>query len=223
MEIGYWGVKGRAHPLRMLIAYTGLEVNEVNPSSGEDWGARKAAFGAQEGCLFPNLPYVKDGNKITTENVACAAALAFKANRAELVGKTPGDQTTHLSMMSVCSDLFGTFAQLCGKTRAEVQQAFPDMITNNIRPKLQGFCKILNTRPFLLYYVTVADFYLVYLYDLYDYLAQKCGVQNPFNEFPPLLNLRKNVWALPGIKEFQSHSVNQRPPMPPPMIKFLQA
>ena len=86
MELGYWGIKGRAHVLRMLIAYLGLDVHEWNPASPQDWQKRKEEFRKSETCYFPNLPYFKDGQLIITETAAIASALVIKANRQEMLG-----------------------------------------------------------------------------------------------------------------------------------------
>ena len=223
LEFGYWGAKARAHYIRMLIAYLGLEVNEVTYKTPQEWAQKKQELAKSDHCPFPNLPYLIEGQKVTTETVAIASAIVNKANRIEMLGKTPADQVTHLSMMGVCADLFSGIASVLGKSKAEVQQVWPGLYEKDIKHRLAGFVKILANRPFLLYYVTVADLFLAYLGDVYEFISVNTGVRNPFADFPQLQNLHKSVWALPGLSQFKTSAANQIPNFPPAFVKFLSA
>ena len=223
MEFGYWPVKGRAHGVRMLIAHVGMDIPEWNPKTKEEWGAKKAEFGKMEQCYFPNLPFFKDGNKVICETIAVAHSIALKANRGDLFGKNQADQVVHLNIYSALTDIFGSFLPLAGKTKAELNQAWPAFVESSTKPKLQGVVKALGNKPFMLSYPTFADIYFAYLYDIYEFVAQATGVHNPFDDFPQLSNLRKNVWALPGLKEFKTSPRNNIPMFFPHMVKFLQA
>ena len=223
LEFGYWEFKGRAHYIRMLIAYLGLEVNEVTYKTPQEWASKKQELAKSDHCPFPNLPYLIDGDTVITETVAICKALVIKASRPEMFGKTPADQVTHLSMMGVCADLFSGIASVLGKSKAEVQQAWPGLYDKDIKHRLAGFVKILANRPFLLYYVTVADLFLAYLGDVYEFISVNTGVRNPFADFPQLQNLHKSVWALPGLSQFKTSAANQIPNFPPAFVKFLSA
>ena len=219
MEFGYWGFKARGHPIRILMAYLGLEIPERSFSSQPEWGQKKEELRAA-GCSFPNLPYLKDGQRYVTETEAVAMAVAFKANRGELFGKSVNDIVLHKNMLGVLSDLFEFWSKCMGKTKAEIQSSWAASVQSNIRPKLEGFAKIIGTRPFLLYYLSYADILLTYIYELYEHVCQHTGVAHPYHEFPVLMTLRKNVLSLPGIKEFQTHPSNQRPIIPDPFAKY---
>ena len=220
MEFGYWGFKGRGQPHRILMAYLGLDIPEAGFSTPQEWAAKKEELRKNEHCAFPNLPYLKDGTKVVTESSAVAQALVNKANRSEMFGKSPTDQIIHTSMLGVCNDLFDIWGKFLGKTRSELQASWSQTVEKEIRPKLEGFCKILGSRPFFLYYLTYADIFFTYLCEIFDYTASLTGVSNPFNEFAPLIAHRKAVLSLPGIKEYQSHSSNQRPVIPDAFVKY---
>ena len=212
IEFGYWHAKARAHYIRMLIAYLGLEVNEVTYKTPQEWGQKKQELAKSDHCPFPNLPYLVDGEIVITETVAICKALVLKASRPEMFGKTPADQVTHLSMMGVCADLFSAFiAGPFKQNLEELRKGWPQFLEkNNITQKLEGFCKTLGSRPFLLFYLTVADLQLTYMYDFFEYLSQQTGVRNPFADYPPLVNLHRNVWALPGLKGFMIHRLHRK-------------
>ena len=40
MKIGYWGARGRAHPLRNLAHYLGLPFEDKRYAKPEDWFAK---------------------------------------------------------------------------------------------------------------------------------------------------------------------------------------
>ena len=41
MELHYWGIKGRAEPIRLMLAYLKMEYKEVNKESMEKWMEEK--------------------------------------------------------------------------------------------------------------------------------------------------------------------------------------
>ena len=211
MEYGYWGFKGRGQPHRILIAYLGLNIPEVSFSTPQQWAAKKQELKTGSQCPFPNLPYFKDGQTIVTESLAVAEAIAFKANRPELFGKSPSDKITHSTLFSVYSDIFETWLKLLGSTKSEVQASWPATVENVIRPKLEGFVKVLGDNKLLLHYFTYADILLSYVSELFEFLSKHTGVANPIKEFPVLVAHRKFVLNLPGIIDFQSHPHNKTP------------
>ena len=51
-------------------------------------------------------------------------------------------------------------------------------------------------------YLTLADFELAYIVELFDWICIKADVESPFVHFPKLVNLVGRVKSLDGVKEF---------------------
>ncbi|KAM4700021.1 glutathione S-transferase Mu 5-like [Discoglossus pictus] len=72
MILGYWDIRGLAHPIRLLLEYTGTPYEEKVYVTGEapdydrsQWLDEKEKLGLD----FPNLPYLLDGDvKLTQSN-----------------------------------------------------------------------------------------------------------------------------------------------------------
>lgn len=59
ITLGYWGVRGRGHALRLLLEYTGANWQETTYTNDKNW-FEKEKFSL--GLPFPNLPYLIDGD-----------------------------------------------------------------------------------------------------------------------------------------------------------------
>ena len=56
VTLGYWGIRGRAQPLRFALAYTGLPWEDKTYTAPDQWFAHdKPALKS----AFPNIPYLK--------------------------------------------------------------------------------------------------------------------------------------------------------------------
>ena len=62
--LGYWNIRGLAEPLRLMLAYGGVEYNDERidfdpfPNFRETWLKQKYEIGVP----LPNLPYYIDGD-----------------------------------------------------------------------------------------------------------------------------------------------------------------
>lgn len=81
--LGYYGIRGLAQPIRLLLAY--LEVNYTNKmyASRDEWVADKVNLKLD----FPNVPYFTDGDFVLTESSAIPVYVIKKHNRPELLGQ----------------------------------------------------------------------------------------------------------------------------------------
>lgn len=57
--MGYWGLRGRAQPIRLLLSCTGANWREKTYTSPEEWFEKDKK---NLGLTFPNLPYLTEGN-----------------------------------------------------------------------------------------------------------------------------------------------------------------
>ena len=221
MEFGYWGIQGRGEVIRWLIAYLALDVTEVNPPSGEAWAELKAELKTKN--PFANLPYLKIGSQVYSETIAVVDALVTRAGRIEMLGKGDQDRISVSMLRSVNRDILDFLNKLWFRKLEDLQENLAGEYEAKIVPKLEGLVTQLGNRPFLMYYVTVADFELAVLASGFDYIEQNTGVKSPFNAFPSLVKMINHLRSLPGLGQYLNSSKGpaSRPPLFPHMIAFL--
>lgn len=202
MEIAYWTSKGRVHPIRWLIAYTGLPISETNLNSLEEWQQQKEILRSE--FPFPNLPYFYDKTSkvLITETKAIFLHICYLRNMKEMGGKCSRDKIQVEMLYGVISDIKDFFWNKRNKTTLQIAENFEDDCNNFLMAKLHGLSRYLNEKEFFLVYLTIVDFELVYLFDLFDVLCNKCGINHPWNAFPNLLAHMERFKSLPGIKDF---------------------
>ena len=86
LKFGYWFVRALAQPIRHLLAYTGVEFEEVIYTSREQWfdDGDKHKLGLD----FPNLPYLIDDDLKITESETILKYVCEVSGNTELLGKT---------------------------------------------------------------------------------------------------------------------------------------
>ena len=87
-ELGYWGIRALVQPIRYLIAYLKLDVNDIQYSDRDDWFLREKPT-HEKLTSFPNLPFIKKGDEVLTESWAIIHYLCYEAKRFELLGSSP--------------------------------------------------------------------------------------------------------------------------------------
>jgi glutathione S-transferase len=109
ITLGYWGVRGRAHTLRLLLEYTGANWQETTYTNDADWfGRDKPALGLP----FPNLPYLIDGTLKLTETAAIARYIIERSSNQELLGKDIRDKAIVNNLVGVIADCNDAFAAI---------------------------------------------------------------------------------------------------------------
>merc|ERR1711978_461307 len=70
-KLAYWPIQGRAAPIKMALAYAGVDYQDITYDMGaaegadNHWGTQKS----KQGLAFPNLPwYIDDNVKLTQSN-----------------------------------------------------------------------------------------------------------------------------------------------------------
>ena len=93
LELGYWKMRGLAHPIRYLLEYTEHKYDNIMFEQGdppnfsvESWTSKKNELGLD----FPSIPYLIDRNTDTKLTDAYAIMLYVATQYApELLGDTP--------------------------------------------------------------------------------------------------------------------------------------
>jgi glutathione S-transferase len=109
LTLGYWGIRGRAQVTRLVCSYTGVEWEEKTYTSPEEW------FGKDKqelGILFPNLPYIVDGDLKISESDVLPRYVIKKSGKTELLGNDPRDMAMVDNIIYVIQDLWNPISQL---------------------------------------------------------------------------------------------------------------
>lgn len=92
--LGYWAVRGRAHPIRMLLTHLGVDyeerlyhVTDAPEFDVSDWFNEKHNLGLD----FPNIPYFIDGDVRISQTLAILQYICLKY-RPEYLGRDKDEQ-----------------------------------------------------------------------------------------------------------------------------------
>lgn len=108
MILGYWKIKARGEPLRILMHYLNIEFEERNFSINE-WFLNKDKMGFD----FPNLPFLIDGEKKLTESQTIILYLCRKKGRLDLLGNGEKEKLKHSMIYSVLNDIYERVYIIC--------------------------------------------------------------------------------------------------------------
>ncbi|XP_058034062.1 glutathione S-transferase 2-like isoform X2 [Ahaetulla prasina] len=196
--LGYWKIRGLAHPIRLLLEYTktpykekhyGLDEKVQNnelesentpkqigilgivPNMGiTEWTYEKEKLGLD----FPNLPYLIDGDiKISQSN----AILRYIARKHNMCGETE-EETIRMDILeNHLMDFRMSFAKLCYSP--DFEKLKPDYL-ELLPGKLKLFSQFLGDRQwFAGRKLTYIDFIAYDALDVHQMLDPKCLDQFP--------------------------------------------
>ncbi len=78
IKLGYWGIRGRGQILRLALAYTEAQWENVAYTDPAQWfGKDKNSLGLD----FPNLPYLIDGDLKISESSAILRYIAARSEK----------------------------------------------------------------------------------------------------------------------------------------------
>ena len=106
IELGYWQVKLKGHHIRWLLQYLSKELGgyvEWNPKSADEWLDKKEELGVL--CPLVTLPYIKSSGTVVCRPAAILMAIAMKANRCDLLGKSLEDAIEIRALQNYVDDL----------------------------------------------------------------------------------------------------------------------
>jgi glutathione S-transferase len=165
--VAYWDIRGLGQPCRISLAYAGVPFTDLRIAPGEHpsddykqtWMTKKPEL--KESLYFPNLPFLfdgREGKKVAL--VQSRAILRYIGRECDLLG----DNIDKFDMMlDEVSDLDAVITRTCYGNVAGAA----DVITGQVKDKLDDIATYLQTTPFLAgRKVSVADF------KLYDTLSK---------------------------------------------------
>jgi len=204
-EMGYWGFKGRAEPIRILLAY--LNVNYTEASFTNNWPAKKDEILAT-GQVFANLPYYRDINGYVCETQAILEYIPRSMRVLDLLGKSEDDKVTVTMLWGVLGDLHSNFFARYSTSISEesAKKDFEETWKEGGKfwTKLKGLSdRLTSNNGFLMVYITIPDFIMFDLMALMD--AQCKGLKiksNPLDDITGLRDFQKKFSCLSGIKNY---------------------
>ncbi|XP_005338155.2 glutathione S-transferase Mu 1 [Ictidomys tridecemlineatus] len=200
MTLGYWNIRGLAHPIRLLLEYTDSSYEEKKYTMGDapdydrsQWLNEKFKLGLD----FPNLPYLIDGpHKITQSN----AILRYLARKHNLCGETEEEKIRVDILENQVVDVRMHFIMLCynpdfEKKKPEYLETLPE--------KMKLFSQFLGKRPwFAGDKITYVDFITYDVLDQHRVFEPKC-----LEAFP---NLKDFMSRFEGLKKISAYMKSNR-------------
>jgi glutathione S-transferase len=209
VTLGYWGIRGLAQNIRLLLSYTGTPFQEVF----YDFATKDRWFEEDKknlGFDFPNIPYLIDGEFKLTESQAIAKYVINRSGHRELLGKNVQDEGLVENLIGVLNDIFKELRVLFGNPHWEQSKA---EILPKVLPKIDYLKNFIGDRPFALGYLTLVDFYLSeYLY----YFETIYPTERHTYSF--WWRIRRNFEELPGVRAYYTRPDAIAEPFLPAMM-----
>jgi hypothetical protein len=151
--------------------------------------------------------------------------LCLRNGRKDLLGQGGADILFHRNLQELMAPLREwTLSLLAGKTKQDLQRLWKTELQQKVLIKLNALNNFSQPRSkFLLDYLTVADFELAYLIEIYDFISAETGLENPFASYGNIYQIRENVMSLEGVSaHVQSQEYKEMLFAPPGATKFMR-
>lgn len=191
VKLGYWGIRGLAQVPRLLLNHVGVEFEDKQYTEAPLWfGEDKVNLGLN----FPNIPYLLDGEFNVTESSAVQRYIIQRWGNKELLGKDVNDQARVEVFLSIFNEAAGAIRGLFWNKEHETAKAG---VLEKYLPKLNDLNQAIGEKPFVLGYLTLADFIVAedshYIQRIYPEEYKKLSF---------LHRIRENFENLPETKAY---------------------
>jgi len=191
VKLGYWGIRGLAQVPRLLLSYSGVEFEDKQYTNGEDWFKNdKVSLGLS----FPNIPYLIDGEYELTESAAIQRYIINRWGRKELLGKSAQDRARIETFLSVFNEVAGAVRGLFFNKDYETAKVG---VIEKYLSKLQELDASVGEKPFVLGYLTLADFIVA---EESNYIQRVFPEE--YKKLPFLQRIRENFNKVPEIEAY---------------------
>ncbi|XP_029429378.1 LOW QUALITY PROTEIN: glutathione S-transferase Mu 5-like [Rhinatrema bivittatum] len=213
VTLGYWDIRGLAHPIRLLLEYTGTEYQEKRYSCGEapdydksEWLKDKEKLGLD----FPNIPYLIDGDLKISQSHAILRYIARKHN---LCGESEKEMIRVDMLVNQALDFrMGLVTIAYNPNFESLKGSYLDALPGN----LKLFSKFLGDRKwFAGEKITFVDFIMYDVLDQHRMLESKC-----LEQFKNLQSFLERVEALEKIAAYMKSDRYMKTPVNNRMAKW---
>ncbi|KAJ1440586.1 hypothetical protein B484DRAFT_427372 [Ochromonadaceae sp. CCMP2298] len=218
VTVAYWAIRGLAAPLRQMVMYAGVPLNnvmyeitgEAGSFSADEWFSVKPSLKEQHPLI--NLPYVVDGEVVVTQTNACMAYLGRKFG---MWGDTAQEQ-----IQCECMDLRNRMISFAyGRDKTTHTAAISEAQGKNSQLQklelwLEKRVKDGGSGGFLVgEKATAPDFALFEMLVQYTALAEFCSAGPLLGNYPRLSHFFKTFAELPGNARYLGHKVGSSKPL----------
>lgn len=173
-----------SEPVRWMLAYLGLKWSDKVISSEHHASELKLEYSNKNPLIEIPFLVIEDREALASGIVPICKILAASYDRDELFGASQMDKIQVMTLIGVLDDLKNEVLKLY---QLEQFSDIENHISQKIEPVLDSLTIQLEERPFLMYYVTIADFLLAFINEIMDDFCKKYdGVVSPFVEYAKL-------------------------------------
>mmetsp|Transcript_3299 Transcript_3299/g.3262 ORF Transcript_3299/g.3262 Transcript_3299/m.3262 type:complete len:263 (+) Transcript_3299:68-856(+) len=218
ITVGYWSIRGLGAPLRMMVMFSGVPLNNVmydliekdGKYDGSCWFSVKPELKARN--PFINLPYVIDGDNIITQTNAC---FAYLGRRLDLWGNTDKEVTEVEQILCEIMDIRNDMVKYAYSPNDTHQELLNQITGKNgsfqkLELWLENSVKQGHSGTFLVgNHATAPDFHLYEMIYQYTFLANCKGRSNILETFPRLSFFYESFAALPENQRYLQSNIGR--------------
>ena len=168
-----------------------MEFEDKQYTNGEDWFKNDKV---NLGLSFPNIPYLIDGEYELTESAAIQRYIINRWGRKELLGKSTQDRARIETFLSIFNEVAGAVRGLFFNKDYETAKVG---VIEKYLSKLQELDASVGEKPFVLGYLTLADFIVA---EDSNYIQRIFPEE--YKKLPFLQRIRENFNKVPEIEAY---------------------
>lgn len=88
------------------------------------------------------------------------------------------------------------------RTEEDLRENLEAEFEEKLIPKFEKLSQYLGEKPYLMHYITIADFELLWIKEILDIIVFRTGIPCPFSRFHFLTRLVRELRMRPGLKEY---------------------
>lgn len=150
-----------------------------------------------------SIPYFKEGDLVVSKPGAMAMAICMRAGRKDLIGNSPQKIVMVRTLQSSIQIIMNFLLSLTLRDKNDINATWTTEFNSVIKPELNKLVKQCGEMNFLIGELSIVDFELGHMIGLFEAVLSSCGIATPMKAYPNLINVKRNVEDLPGVKEYR--------------------